>query len=59
VRVRLALGAEVPRDIELLEFPSDVMDQISDVRRYRFLVTGNDVVIVDPNDHAVELVINE
>ena len=59
VRVRLALGAEVPRDVELLEFPSDVVDQIPDVRRYRFLVTGNDVVIVDPNDHAVALVINE
>ena len=59
VRVRLALGAEVPRDVELLEFPADVVERVSDVRRYRYIVTENDVVIVDPNDHAVALVINE
>lgn len=52
-------SAEVPRDVELLEFPGEVMVQIPEVRHYRYLVTGNDVIIVDPNDHAVALVINE
>jgi Protein of unknown function (DUF1236) len=59
VRVRLALGAEVPRDVELIEFPSEVVERVPDVRRYRYIVTENDIVLVDPDDHAVALVINE
>jgi hypothetical protein len=59
VRVRLALGAEVPRDVELIEFPADVVERVPDVRRYRYIVTENDIVLVDPDDHQVALVINE
>jgi hypothetical protein len=59
VRVRLALGAEVPRDVELIEFPAEVIERVPDVRRYRYIVTENDIVLVDPDDHAVALVINE
>ena len=59
VRVRLALGAEVPRDVELLAFPADVLGRVSEVRRYRYIIAGNDVVIVDPTDNGVVLVINE
>jgi hypothetical protein len=59
VRVRLALGAEVPRDVELVEFPAEVVERVPDVRRYRYIVTENDVVLVDPDDHQVALVINE
>ena len=59
VRVRLGLGAEVPRDVELIEFPAEVMGRVPDVRRYRYIVTENDIVLVDPDDHAVALVINE
>lgn len=59
VRVRMALGAEVPRDIDLIEFPAEVVERVPDVRRYRYIVTETDVVVVDPDDHAVVLVINE
>ena len=61
VRVRLALGAEVPRDVELLAFPADVLRRLPEMGRYRYIVAGSDsdVVIVDPNDNAVVLVINE
>ena len=59
VRVRLALGAEVPRDVELIDFPAEVVERVPDVRRYRYIVTENDVVLVDPDDHQVALVINE
>ncbi len=34
VRVRLALGAEVPRDLELLDFPGVVTERVPEVRRY-------------------------
>jgi hypothetical protein len=60
VRVRLALGAEVPRSVDLLRFPADVVERVPEVRPYRFIVTDNDeVVIVDPTDNAVALVITE
>jgi hypothetical protein len=59
VRVRLALGAEVPRDVELRAFPADVLGRVPEMGRYRYIVAGRDVVIVDPNDNAVVLVINE
>ena len=59
VRVRLALGAEVPRDVELLAFPGVVTERVPEVRRYRYIVSGDDIVLVDPNDNAVVLVINE
>ena len=59
VRVRLALGAEVPRDVELLAFPDEIVERVPDMRRYRYIVTEDDIVIVDPDDYAVALVINE
>ena len=59
VRVRLALGAEVPRDVELLAFPDEIVERVPDMRRYRYIVTEGDIVVVDPDDHAVALVINE
>ena len=59
MRVRLALGAEVPRDVELRAFPADVLGRVPEMGRYRYIVTGSDVVIVDPNDNAVVLVISE
>jgi Protein of unknown function (DUF1236) len=59
VRVRLALGAEVPRDVELRDFPAVVLGRVPEVGRYRYIVAGSDVAIVDPNDNAVVLVINE
>jgi Protein of unknown function (DUF1236) len=59
VRVRLALGAEVPRDVELRAFPADVVGRVPEMGRYRYIVADSDVVIVDPNDNTVVLVINE
>ena len=59
VRVRLALGAEVPRNVELLTFPAEVTTRVRAVERYRFIVAGDDIAIVDPNDNSVVLVINE
>ncbi len=59
VNVRLALGAEVPRNVELLSFPADVAARVPSVARYRYIVSRGDVIVVDPSDNAVVLVINE
>jgi len=57
VRIRLALGAEIPRSVELHLFPNVVLDRIPKLQDFRFVVVEHDVVIVDPGDRAVALVI--
>jgi hypothetical protein len=61
VSVRLALGAEVRPDVEMLAFPEDVLRRLPEMERYRYIIAGSDsaVAIVDPNDNAVVLVIDE
>lgn len=57
LRIRLALGAEIPRGVDLFAFPEIVIGQVPLVEPYRYLVVENDVVIVDPADRSVVLVI--
>jgi hypothetical protein len=59
IRLRLALGAEVPPDAELLPFPPEVLARIPDVQGYRYVIARGDVAIVDPKDNSIALVIGE
>jgi len=58
VRLRLALGAEIPGDVELFEFPVIVFDRIPQLRDFRFLVAAEQIVIVNPRDRSIALVID-
>ena len=58
IRLRLALGAEIPEEVELYEFPQIVLDRIPELQRYRFLVADVQIVIVDPRDRSIALVID-
>jgi hypothetical protein len=58
VRVDLALGAELPNAVELHTFPAVVLDRIPRLETFRFVVAGSRVVIVDPREREVVLVIN-
>ncbi len=59
VRIGLALGAEIPRGIGLLRFPNEVIERVPAVEDFRFIIVEGDVVVVDPSDRAVVLVITE
>jgi hypothetical protein len=59
VGVRLALGAEIPPDVELLAFPPEVLARVPDVEGYRYVVARGDVAIVDPKDGSIALVIGD
>ena len=59
LRVRLGLGAEIPRRVRLFAFPTDALTCSPDLERYRYIVVDNDVVVVDPADYEVALVISE
>jgi hypothetical protein len=57
ISVRLALGAEVPRSVEVDSFPELVIERIPRLRGYRYVVAQDQVVIVDPEDRQVALLL--
>jgi uncharacterized protein DUF1236 len=59
LNIRLALGAEIPRDVELRAFPEWVLERIPKLEVFRYVVTDDAVVIVDPADYSVVLVISD
>ncbi len=59
IRARLALGAEVPRSVQLVVFPGDVVQRVPELDRYRYVVSDDGVLIVDPRSHEVVLVVDE
>lgn len=58
LRLRLALGAEIPRDVELRRFPDRVVDDIRELENFRFVVVEDQIVIVNPQDRSIALVID-
>jgi hypothetical protein len=58
VRLRLALGAEIPDDVELYDFPRIVVDRVPELRVFRFLVTDEQIVIIDPHDRSIALMVD-
>ena len=58
IRLRLALGAEVSGDVEIYEFPATLLDRIPKLNEYRFLVIEDQIVIVEPRDRSIALVID-
>ena len=55
---RLALGAEIPQGADLHEFAPLVLDRVPQLQGYRFLVTGDQIVIVQRGDRSIALVID-
>jgi hypothetical protein len=53
LRLRLALGAEIPANVELYEFAPLLLDQVPKLRDFRFVVSQEQVVIVAPLDRSI------
>ena len=58
LRLRLALGAEIPPSIELYEFAPLVSDQVPKLRDFRFVVSEDQLVIVASQDRSIALVLD-
>ena len=58
LRLRLALGAEIPPSIELYEFAPLVRDQVPKLRDFRFVVSEDQLVIVASQDRSIALVLD-
>ena len=57
INIGLALGAEVPQSVELIEFPANVISEISDLREYRYVVVEDNVVVVNPRNRVIVLLV--
>jgi hypothetical protein len=58
LRLRLALGAEIPASIEVYEFAPLLLDQVPKLRDFRFVVSDDQLVIVAPQDRSIALVLD-
>jgi len=54
---RARVGVEVPASVELLPVPETI--EVPAIRRYRYTVIENQVVLVDPSTHRVVEIIHE
>jgi hypothetical protein len=55
--ISVAVGAAVPRTVELHPLPSSVIEVYPEWRPYRFIVVGDDILIVEPEDYRVLAVV--
>jgi Protein of unknown function (DUF1236) len=55
--VQVRLGARVPRQVELYEMPTTIVEEVPTIRRYRYMVVNDEVVLVDPATSEVVEVI--
>jgi Protein of unknown function (DUF1236) len=58
LRICLAIGAEIPRRVELFVFPVALIAQVPQVASFRYIVVEDDVVIVDPAVYEIAMVIS-
>lgn len=59
LNIDLALGADIPGRVTLIDFPPPVIDEVPKLRGYRYVVLEKRVAIVDPQDREVLLVIRD
>jgi hypothetical protein len=58
LHIRLALGAEIPRSVELFSFSEGAKACAPTLANYSYIVVEDDVVIVNPIDYAIVQVIS-
>ena len=56
--VEVRLGARVPRSVDLYEMPTTIVQEVPTLRRYRYMVVNDEVVLVDPATSEVVEVIH-
>jgi hypothetical protein len=58
LHLRLALGAEISRDVELFGFPEEGLACAPGLAAYRYILVEDDVVIIDPIGYAIAAVVS-
>lgn len=58
LNLRLGIGADVPRSVEVHRFPERVVSRVPRLADYRFVIDQDQVVVVSPGNHDIALVIS-
>jgi hypothetical protein len=58
LRIDFSIGIPLPRAVEVCEFPAELIAEVPEIRSYRYVVRGDDVVIVDPDERRIVEVID-
>jgi hypothetical protein len=53
VRFNISVGTVVPRDLTLHPLPAAVIEVYPDWRPYRFVLVGNEILVIDPATHQI------
>ena len=53
VRFNIAVGTAVPRDVTLHPLPAAVIEVYPEWRPYRFVLVGNEILVIDPATHQI------
>lgn len=56
---QVMVGMDVPRQVELRSFPVTVVEEVPELRSYRYFVFEDEVAIVDPQERSVVLTISQ
>jgi hypothetical protein len=57
-RLEFFLVIPLPTTVRVCEFPERVVTEVPEIRRYRYLTRGDDVLVIDPDEHRVVEVID-
>lgn len=57
VSFTVSVGATVPRNVQVYELPSDVIEIAPEYRSYRYVWVGDEIVIIDPARYVVIAVV--
>ncbi|MBX9823356.1 MAG: DUF1236 domain-containing protein [Xanthobacteraceae bacterium] len=52
-RIDFFIGIPLPSTAKVCEFPERVVSEVPEIRRYRYVVRDEEVVVVDPDEHRV------
>jgi hypothetical protein len=50
---KLEIGGKVPNGAALQDFPQLVAEKVPAVKNYKFMISDNQVVVVDPKDNTI------
>jgi hypothetical protein len=57
VNFSVTVGTRVPREVRLVVLPAAVIEVVPEYRSYRYVVVGDDIVIVDPGTYEIVYVL--
>jgi hypothetical protein len=57
-RLDFSIGIPLPRSVHVCDFPDTLVSEVPAIRSYRYVVRGDDVVVVDPDESRIVEVID-